>query len=76
MIELFRCVLCHTWLTFFKLGASWWDLLTLVVRSWSGESESEGVKWSRMNLEVLGGEASVGETTTMADLVSGLALLL
>ena len=52
------------------------DLITLAVRSLNGKSESEEDKYSKINLEVLGGEASVGETTTVGDLVSGLPLLL
>ena len=45
------------------------DFLTLVMRSWSGESVSESVKLSRMNLEALVGEAALGDTSSLADLV-------
>ena len=51
------------------LGSPDLDFFTLVVRSWSGESASEGVKFSRMNLDALVGDADLGEESAFADLV-------
>ena len=45
------------------------NFLTPVERSWKGESVTDGVKWLRMNLEVLVGEVSAGETAAEAALV-------
>ena len=57
-----------------RLGSPDLDFFTPVVRSWSGESASEGVRFCWMNLDSLVGEAGLGDESGFADLVGASSL--